>query len=267
MSVKVKLVATIPVVQYGNIQPEIEAEADDYEGALQIAESRLVEIWNKYVESGKELKTGVSNNRVKLRAFVGGDYYYNAAKHEYSNEAGEVYLSGSQYAESFKKPFNKQGIAQAMAKKSGASADEIIKMWELKGQASRDFGSAIHAALQLEEQYRALGEKLGKSGAHEHPILKHAVDGFLKDHKGEKALNEVVVVDHEEKRAGTIDRLLVLGKDKCRVQDFKTSATLKDIETYWKQLEFYARILTRDGWVVEGVDIFHYNGKWETYSQ
>lgn len=266
--IKVKLGATIPVVQYGNLMPEVEVEAESYEEAFAEAENHIKKLWNKYVEDGKQLP---DNNRVKLTAFVGGDIYYDRVAHVYTNESGEVYLSGSVYADSFKKPFDKQKIALAMAKKysTGAhevSSEEIIAMWDLNAEASRSLGTAIHAALQLEEQYRALGVTLGKSSIHDHSVLKNAVEGFVEGHKDEKAMNEVLVVDHKTKRAGQIDRLVVSG-DKYIIDDFKTSSTLKDLEFYWKQLSFYGYILFSAGLEVEKLRVHHYNGKWTTYEK
>lgn len=261
---KAKLTAVIPVVQYGNISPEIEAEAETYEEAMAICEARLTSIWNKYVEEGKQLPT---NNRVKLHASIGGDIWYDKLTHTYTNEQGEVYQSGSQYADSFRKLFDKLGIASKMALKFGVSADDILSMWDLKSQASRNLGTAIHAALQLEEQYRGLGESLGKSGAHEHPLLKTIVDSFLVAHSKELARNEVLIVSHNLKRAGRIDRLLIVDEKRVRIQDYKSNTSIdKELEFYWKQLEFYKSILEDNGWTVEGLDIFHHNGiKWEEY--
>jgi hypothetical protein len=262
---KIKLTATIPTAQYANISPEIEVEADSYEEALQIAESRLVEIWNRYVEPGKELR-GVASNRVKLRAYVGGDIWYDEALHQYSNEAGDVYLSGSVYANSFKKPFDSQTIAGAMAKKSGTNADEIIKMWSLKGEASRDFGNAIHKAMQLFETYRILSDKLGKtSNLHDNFVLKDVVESFEMAYKGIKSVSEVIVVDHKTKRAGTIDRLEILGEKHGRVCDYKTGDVEKNLDVYKRQLEFYTEIMEADGWKMEPPIIYGWNGKWKEY--
>ena len=57
-------------------------------------------------------------------------------------------------------------------------------------------------------------------------------------------------------------------KGVCRVQDFKTNANIeKSLPTYWVQLQFYADILKANGWDVEGLDIFHYNGEWKEYTK
>lgn len=263
---KVILTATVPVVQYGNLQPTVEVEADTYEEAMAQAEAHITSFWNKHAENGKQLK-GAQGKR--LKAFVGGDINYDDATHIYTNDAGDVYLSGSQYAKQFEKEFNKEAVAGKMAEKWGVSGPDVIAMWELKSQVSMGFGTALHGALELFGKYRGLAKDIEKeTHLHDHPILKDAVEGFYASRMQEKAVYEALVVDHAKKRAGRIDRLLITGANRCRVQDYKTNSVMdKDkLDYYWKQLSFYADILKSGGWVVEGLDIFHWNGKWTSYS-
>lgn len=264
---KLKLGAVVPVMSYGNVQPEVEVEADTFEEALAIAEGQIRQVWDKYGE--KPLPR--QDNRQLLTAFVGGEIYYDEHTHTYTNEAGEVYLSGSVYADGFRKAFDKQAIAKLMADKIKADPADILAMWDLKSQTSMDFGNAIHKALQLYEQYNGLAEALNKTThSHDHPVIKQAVDGFMDAHKEETAMSEVLVVDHQAKRAGRIDRLLIVDKTKkiCRVQDYKTNADItKELAVYWHQLNFYGGILEAAGWKVQAPEIFHYDGKWSTYKQ
>jgi Fe-S cluster assembly scaffold protein SufB len=254
-------------MQYGNVQPTIETEAETFEEARAVLTPQLESLWKQF---GQQLNVQSSGSRKLLKAFCGGEVYYDEAAHVYTNEAGEVYLSGSQYADSFRKPFDKQKIAGLMAAKvDSATPEDIIKMWELKSQCSMDFGNAIHKALQLYEQYGELAISLNKTThSHDHPVIKHAVDSFINAHKGEKVISEALVVDNAAKKAGQIDRLLITSRKKCRVQDFKTNADItKDLEVYWKQLEFYGEILVAGGWDIEGYDIFHFDGEWHNYSK
>lgn len=263
---KIKLGAVIPTVQYGNLQPEFEAEVDDSLAleTFKELEKRIQQVWDKYGE--KPLTTN-ANNRKSIDCFVGGSIFYDDDTHTYTNEKGEVYMSGSQYAKSLEKPFDMEKISQAMATKFGVEAKDIQAMWKLKAEISTGYGTAIHKALELYGRYESLAESLEKTThLHDNPSIKHAVESFYKAHKGENAKNEIFIVDHKAKRAGQIDRLLVVGDKKCRVQDFKTNSNIeKSLPTYWVQLEFYAGILKAAGWEVEGLDIFHYNGEWTTY--
>lgn len=251
-----KINAHVPTQQYGFI--ELTDLPDD--------PKEIERIYNKYAETPIRLASG---NRVELEAFVGGKIFYDDEKHEYTNEAGEVYLSGSQYAESFEKPFDKVGISQKMAK-NGVKAEDIVAMWELAGEVSRTFGTAIHAALELYNTHRGSSEALEREyHIHSHPIIKKAVQSFYALHK-EDALSEVLVVDHAAKRAGQIDRLVIVDKAKkiARVEDYKTNATIeKDLPKYWKQLGFYSDIMRADGWTMQPEVIHHWDGEWHRYTK
>lgn len=263
--------AVIPTAQYSNLQPSITIEVDDdVEVAKALAMSHIVEISQQFAEPGKELGVG-SDKRVLVPAFVGDHIYYDDITHTYTNSAGEKYLSGSEYAKQFEKPFDAEKVSKVVATKFGnILAEDVLAMWELKAEVSRTFGTALHAALELYGKYEALAKSIGKeTHLHDHPVLKEAVESFYKGRDKENANYEILVVDHAKKHAGRIDRLLITGRKRCRVQDYKTNADLtqEKIEVYWKQLEFYADILRAHGWQVEGLDIFAWNGKWETFSR
>ena len=256
--------ATIPVMSYGNLQPSIEVEAETYEEAQAIAMVQIEKLWNKYGET--PLTKGKSK---KIDCYVGGSIFYDDDTHTYTNEKGEVYMSGSQYAKSLEKPFDLEKISQAMADKFGVESKDIKAMWQLKSEISTGFGTALHKALELYGRYESLSKAIEKTThLHDHPVIQKAVEDFYGAHKGEKAVHEVFIVDHEAKRAGQIDRLLITGDKKCRVQDFKTNSNIeKSLPSYWIQLEFYAGILKANGWEVEGLDIFHWDGAWHDYNR
>lgn len=227
----------------------------------------MLKAQNEYSEKPVQFSKG---NRQLITAFVGGDIYYDALTHEYTNEAGEHYISGSEYAKKFAKPFDGKAISEAMAKKRDVNGQDIRDMWQLKSDISTGFGTAIHAALELYGRFDGLAKTLEKTThLHDHPIIKKAVEDFYKGREKEVAAYEPVIVDHAHKRAGRIDRLLLLGEKRCRVQDYKTNALLPEekLNEYWEQLKFYAGIMIADGWTVEGLDVFHWDGEWHTYTK
>jgi hypothetical protein len=178
------------------------------------------------------------------------------------------YLSGSAYAQSFKKPFDGVAISDKMASKIGVKGSDILKMWSLKGDASRDFGNAVHKALQLYETYKELSEALLKEyHIHDNFVLNSIVTDFYEAHKDEEAHSEIVIVDHEAKRAGTVDRFVVTGDKKGFITDFKTGSVEKELDIYWKQLNFYGDIFKANGWSVEEPVIYGWNSKWITYKE
>ena len=264
---KVTLSATVPVVQYGNLQPTVEVEADTYEEAMQQAEAHIVTFWNKHVEGGKQIKAAQGK---RLEAFVGGFINYDDDAHIYTNDAGDVYLSGSQYASQGERPFDTAAITSKMADKAGVKAEDIATMWSLSAEASMKFGTAIHAALELYGKYGSLAAALEKEyHIHTQPDIKKIVASFYKGREKEEAVYEALIVDHGRKWAGQVDRLKFIGDNTVIVQDYKTNGELpqKKLDAYWKQLGFYAAILETGGYIVAGLEILHWDGsKWVTYT-
>jgi len=270
---KVRLSSVIPTVQYGNIQPDFEVEAKTIEEGLAIIEPKMKALWDRYSEkplrTSPEALQGTTDDFVEVEAFVGGKIWYSASKHEYRNDKGEVYLSGSQYASSFDKPFDAEAIASKMSTKSGVPVQDILKMWEMKRDISNGYGTALHLAMQLYGEYHKHSEAFEKNyHIHDLAVFKDAVESFYASRRHEMAHYEALVVDHKRKYAGQIDRLANTAEvSEYWVEDFKTNAELdpKKLATYWKQLSFYASILKAGGVRVAGLRIHHWNGSsWKT---
>ena len=246
--------AHVPTQQYGFI--EITGTPEDRE--------QIESLYNQYAETPINFRNG---NRKLLKAWVGGSILYDELAHQYTNEAGEVYLSGSVYAQQGEPEFDVQAISTKMASKSGVPAEDIVKMWDMKRDISNGLGTAIHAALELYGKFEKYVDKFDKSyHLHDHPIIKQAVTSFYAGRK-EKALYEALVVDHKRKYAGQIDRV-VKENDAYYIEDFKTNGELKKnkLDVYWKQLSFYASIVEAGGHKVKGLRIHHWNGgDWETH--
>lgn len=268
---KYTLGAVIPTVQYGNIQPSIEVEAATFAEAHKEASAYIEQVWAQYGEKPLYVKATPQPNATtkRLKDFFGNEIDYDEVNHVYSWE-GEIYESGSQYASKFEKPFDKEKIAGAMAKKYGVESQKIIDMWELNGLTSMTFGTAIHAALELYGKYNGLATQLERDSAlHSHPVLKHAVESFYKGRENEQAEYEVLIVDHQNKRAGRVDRLLINGDKDVTVTDYKTGAEMKPdkLKVYFKQLDFYSGIIEANGWKTRPEQIYHYDGNWKTYNK
>ena len=265
--------ATIPTGQYANLIPSVTVDVEtlaEVEKAKALALSHIVQISQTYAEEGKALQGGsptVSGTFKKVDCLVGGSILYDEKNHIYTNEAGDKYLGGSTYAKQFEKPFEIDAITAKMEAKSGIPAQTIKDIWKLKGQASASFGSSIHQALEMYGKYAEACKTLEKD-YHQSaiPMVNDIVSSFFAGRETEKALYEPMVVDHDRKWAGQIDRLLVTGDKKCIIEDYKTNPDLTPAkkETYAHQLSFYAAILTKGGWSVEGIRLHHWNGKWAT---
>lgn len=269
--VKYSLTAVVPVAQYANLQPTVEVEADTIEDAEKQVLPYIESFFNKYSEKhkiGNEKRAAKKEGRVLLKDIFGNEIFYDDALHEYTNALGEVYMSGSKYAA--EEPFDGDYWASEFVTKYGLKEEDkqkILSMWECNGNASSSFGTALHAAIELYGTYRDLADiididqktnkrkkldaKTEKNSAlSKLPYLKDVVSEFFTPERlAEKARYEVLVVDHKNKRAGRIDRLVQLEDGSFEIRDMKTNNKIlkKERDTYGKQLSFYADILIANG--------------------
>lgn len=266
------MTAVIPTTQYGNLQPSIEVEANDIEEAKDYAVPHIEALWAKY--GSKPLETNdqkrASSDRKLVKDIFGNEIFYDDNLHQYTNSLGEIYMSGSAFAEASEKPFASELISGKMAAKAGIGdegAEKIRDMWRLKADASASFGTAIHAALELYGRFKTLAETVGKdTHLHDNVTLKKAVELFYEEHPNTDNIGyECLVVDHKKKRAGRIDRVEE-EEDGVYITDFKTNFDVKkSLKKYWLQLSFYAAIMKANGVNVKGLKIYHFNGdNWTT---
>ncbi|MCW2092788.1 UNVERIFIED_ORG: hypothetical protein M2328_006068 [Rhodococcus erythropolis] len=291
MTAKVTLGATIPTTQYGNLQPSFEMEGATVDAALDAAVLTMQRFWNLVSDKPltlREVREVVASTAVELTCWASGSrVLFDPVAHRYS--PGE-WLSGSAFAGRYKSAFAAEYVAGQMSAKTGGAAttENVLAMWAKNGEASSSFGTAVHAALELYGKYlhtsRAVKDGSDESALTKNPVLQPIVKSFFDGRDGDLAEYEVFVADPVLRHCGQIDRLLITGPRSVRVQDFKSNATLDDRETikapfkgvvastklgaYWLQLSFYAGILIRHGWTVEGLDIFHLqgDGSWVTHS-
>lgn len=223
---------------------------------------------NVYIEYERPRKLERSANAVLVKDFFGNEIFYDDVAHEYTNALGEVYLSGSSYASD--EDFDAEYWAGEAAKRYGldpTQKERIMAMWETNGQASRAFGTALHAAIELYGQYHDIADiidmdkKTGKrkkldakteknSALSKLPYLnKVAKKFFTASRLKETAVYEVLLVDHKNRRAGRIDRLLIYKNGTYAIRDMKTNNKLapKDLRGYTKQLSFYADLILANG--------------------
>lgn len=247
-----KITAHVPTQQYGFI--EIEGEPSEA--------PEIERLYNHYAETPVAFKQG---SFVRLTDFFGNEIDYNEEQHIYS-WGGVQYQSASQIAKGEQKPFDSVMLSGKVAAKTGSDPAEIAKLWSLSGQVSRDFGTTVHLALELYGKYEGLAKTLEKEyHTPNHQVLKNIVESFYAGREDEKAEYEVLVVDHEHKLAGTIDRLQIVGDKTCIIEDYKIA--YKEDKPYWKkQLETYESIMVANGWTVQGKVIHQFDGKWKDHA-
>lgn len=223
---------------------------------------------NVDIEYERKRRTDRSPNAVLVKDFFGNEIFYDDILHEYTNTLGEVYLSASTYASD--DDFDGEYWANYAVEQYGLTPDakdKILAMWNCNGEASRAFGTSLHAAIELYGNYHQLADiidmdlKTGKrkklsakveknSALSKLPYLKKVATQFFTPQRiTEVAYYEVLVVDHKNKRAGRIDRLLLLPDGSYEVRDMKTNNKMgaSDKRGYTKQLSFYADLLLANG--------------------
>ncbi len=278
---KIELGATIPTVQYGNLQPKLELETtkENYDRDMRALEGKMKELWDRYSE--KPLTThgealgSTTDDFVTITPFVGKDFLYNDYRHEYRTLDGKPMLSGSAFAEQYTKPFNKEAILPVFAKKHGVNPALIGDMWRLKAEVSTTFGTAIHKALEFVGKH---GDTMVATSTEftMHPTIKPIVEAFYRGRENERAEYEIFV-EHDGK-VGQIDRLIITGDKRCIIEDWKTNADMDKgsgkmlapyeklsdtaINHYRLQLTFYKKIMEGNGWIVEELRLQHWTDKW-----
>lgn len=216
---------------------------------------------------------------------------FNEGTHTYTYQ-GRILSGGTSFIKKYIQPFDSVGTAEFCSKNWGIPAKEVLKAWSLSGDIARDYGNSIHKALEFEQTYRDHKKKGGeRCFVIKHPIIRQIVDDFytlydtLKLDKGE-VLSEVLVTDVDAGLSGLIDRLVITDNEKktCRLQDFKVNHSFLTLgqETFVNlpeglelpgnklsklslQLKYYASLLEKKGWTVQGFDAFVYEGGWRYY--
>lgn len=253
--------ATIPTVQYGNLQPEVTVTAPTYEEAKTIALARIQDIWDAYGEKPLAKKSG---DFKIIETFTGEKIKYNADTHIYTDMDGNKLISGSEYKKSFDKPFDTALLSGKVSTKYGVPAETVAAMWKANGRISTTFGSAIHYALEQWFKYKDSACADKEYNLPKHPFLRNIVQTFpLRD---QNVLPELMVSCVAEKMAGQIDGLVVTGEKEGFLIDYKSDADIKkNLDGHFKQLSFYADILRRAGWSISGLVVYNYTTKWEAF--
>jgi hypothetical protein len=286
--VEVPMTVVIPTGQYANIQPTVTGVGSTFEEARNDALQKAESFYSS-IEAQADFKLNsvasalASIPREKVKCYATGvTAYFDPVGHTYIDAQGNQYVSGSVFAGQFEHEFNKAMILPKYAKKCNVDESLIEEMWQSKANASTTFGTALHQALETYGKYKDLCDLIGKDiGIH--PTLLPIVEAFFDGREDEQAVYEPFVADTKNMRCGFIDRLVVTGKKRCRIQDYKTNADLYKKGTpanlkapysflpniplgrYMIQLSFYKAIMEAAGWTVEGLDVMWWNGiEWKT---
>jgi hypothetical protein len=213
----------------------------------------------------------------------------------------KVLKGGTTFIKRFYKPFDPESIAGFCAKSWGVDEQTIKDIWKSNGKLAGGFGSILHEALEHYINYGDIGAKITKvrksKGKPEtenyampkHPFLKKTIKSLNrmvkkldKEYNVEEVVAEALVTDSKTGWGGLIDRLAIIdSKNKiARVQDYKVNIGAEEITPnlkpldpfshlpankltkYALQMSFYAAILQKHGWIIEGLDVFVFESNW-----
>lgn len=213
--------------------------------------------------------------------------------------------SPSREAKKYKEPFDSKQASFYSEKAYGVAAEIFKKGWRSTGIMSSSIGTDIHYALEHYYIFEKYSDRIDavirdKNMKQKDPkkiipikefkfsknkLLKRIVKEFLKidKYKG-KVVPEAFISDKKNNICGLVDKLLITGDKKCRIQDYKiienemvddkyekklgrySHLPKTKIATYSLQLSYYAKMMINSGWEVEGLDIIVYSDEsWKWY--
>lgn len=192
---------------------------------------------------------------------------FDEANHTYTHN-GVVLQSVTNWIKQFVPEFPRDFIAGKTAKRDGVEVEEILEQWDMKGQASIDYGNSVHKASELLIKYGLYSKT---------PHLKLVAEELWKmlNHTGFHS--EVIVYD--DKLAGTIDIIeKTIKKGEVAIHDIKTGTDFdkkngmllgeysdlpnNDMSKFKIQLTKYKELLEgmKDVKVVE-MSVLHWDGE------
>lgn len=217
------------------------------------------------------------------------------------NGGTKVLKGGTTFIKRFYNEFDAPKIARQCSKYWGVRASDIEEMWASNGAVAGQFGTVVHLALEHYINFQKIGQTItetrqkagkdveGNYAMPKHPFLKKTIeslnkltDKLDKKYNVEEIVAEALVTDSSTGWGGLVDRLAILDRKKkiARVQDYKVNIGAEKEEPHSKpkppfshlpankltkyalQLSFYAAILKKHGWTIEGLDVFIFEEKW-----
>jgi len=235
----------------------------------------------------------VKNDWVSMPSFNedGISVDFNEKEHIY--RYGKSKLTGATtYIKKYIEDFDDSFMIERCSKAWGIEAKTIKKAWNLGGELASTFGTGIHKALEFEDLYRNYRKPKDDSRCFKinHPMIQIIVQDFFDFYdslgfKGE-VKPEALITDVENGMCALADRVLVTSWENktCRLQDYKVnhsfdqngkvkfknlpkgiSLPTNKISKLSLQLKVQSTMLEKQGWTIEGVDGFVFDGKWNYY--
>lgn len=150
--------------------------------------------------------------------------------HQYFNEKGEEYISGTTFLHKFQLPFDQEKFATIKAKKLGISVQEVKEMWKNNSRKACDYGTSVHLLMQ---NYVVSGSKEeGKESLYD-SFNTIVMEDFM---NAIKVYSEQLVWIDEYKVAGTADLIIEHNDYEFSVGDFKTNKSIDFCNKFGQRL-------------------------------
>jgi hypothetical protein len=296
---EVTIAATVPTMQYGNLQPSITLQGADVEEVTNTGLQWIEQIHSVYGEKPLTKKAMSVVATTKERSYNEEDVEieYDAINHKYYYNGKEL-MGVTDYLKSFTAPFDASSIAKKCAEPWGMEAEDIQAMWNQNGNITSMFGTAVHEAI---EHYLTYSKLRGEAAIPKHPVLRKIVTEFLEIYHDEEQVSEVLVTDVANGFCGRTDSIAERRKQigyeirkdgehtpayetKLVVQDWKINieSEVEDrkyklkapfdnlpptkLSKYQVQMSMYANMLEHSGMdVADFAEVYVYEDKWIKY--
>ena len=221
------------------------------------------------------------------------EVHFDPYKHQYTHN-GNVLVGATTWLKDYYKPFNSNAIASSCASGWGVTKEEILAIWDGNKNLACDLGNLVENAVQHYDEHYTVGHAISKKkkdgtnpAMPKHPVLRTIVEEFASLDivpEGATVIPQALITDAQNGRAGLADRLLVLGYKRVRIQDYKANIDADKVDKnfaplppyddmpatkitkYHLQMIYYADMLMKSGWTVEGLDALVYEDTWRVFS-
>lgn len=201
-----QFIIPVPNQSYTDCRPTIQGEdwADIKGLAAEIAHS----IGNE------RLATTLGNSKAGKEKICTdqGCLYLDRETHEYEDEDGNKFISGSTWVGQFEKPFDAKLIAPKVAEKKLTTVEKVLEGWDMKSEVSLSYGTTLHKAIECAIKYNEL-----PNNPHLAALAQDALD-LIKD---QEVSSEQFICSFEDKACGIVDILVNLGDKRVKIVDIK----------------------------------------------
>lgn len=176
---------------------------------------------------------GTVNPILELKSF--DDVYIDEKSHSYYYN-DEKLKSTTSFMKRFEKPFNKQFISKAVAKRDGKTQAEVLREWDYKRDMSIVKGKSFHNYMEslLNRIHPEYDEfelmTIDEQG-------KYYVD-YIKSQELSLLKTELVICDPSVMLGGTIDALFFDNEMNIHIRDWKTNNDFTTTSKYKLTNEF-----------------------------